>query len=209
MEDGVELAARPRTRDEAGAFHRRLAAEDVLQVEALRAVDIHRIADADDLAVVGRQAACDGQRRKAQIAGDADQREVVAARDLDDAAIDRLAPAIGHDADAHVLVAQHVAHDMGVGDHHVRRNGKAGAVADREEFLVVDANDYDAHHAACGGVDVGRVGLRERRREQGQEGCESGENTSHRCAFWPPNALTARRGMRACEDLRTHACIEL
>ena len=105
MQDGVELTAGACARNEAATFHRRLAAEDVADVEPLGAVDVHRITDAGYLAAVGRQAAGNRQWGQAQIARDPYEREVVAGRNGDKLAINRLAAASGDDADLHHLVS--------------------------------------------------------------------------------------------------------
>ena len=183
VEDGVELAAGPRARDIAAALDRRLAAEDVAQVEPLRAVDIHRIADAGHFAAVGRQAAGQRQRGQPQGAGDADQRQVVTRADRDRLAIDRLAAAAGDDADAQRIVAQGIAQHMRIGHHLVARDGKAGAVADRDQLLAIFADNDHAHHAARGGIDIGRLGLRQHRYEQHQQRGEKGWNASHRAVL--------------------------
>ena len=180
MQDGVELTAGARARNEAAAFHRRLAAEDVADVEPLGAVDIHRITDAGYLAAVGRQAAGNRQRGQAQIARDPYERQIVARRNGDKLAIDGLAAASGDDADLHHLVTQRVAHDMGVRHDLVRGDGEARAVADREQLAILFADDDDAHHAAGGRIDIGRIRMGHRRREEREQGGKEEWKASHR-----------------------------
>ncbi len=183
MQDGVELAAGPRTRYEPTAFDRGLAAEDIADIEPLRTIDIHRIADAGHLAAVGRHPAGQRQRGQAQIPGNADECQIVARQHRDDPAIDRFAAAGRDDADLHSLVTQCIAHHMRIGDHRIASDREAGAMADREQFAVALAHDHHPHHAARGRVDIRGFGVgghgRQQRREQRKQRGDRGEKAGH------------------------------
>ena len=93
VEDGIELPAGAFAGHEATALHRRLAAKEVGNVEALRAVHVHRVPHASHLARTGHRAAGQGEGRQAQISGQPDKRKVVAGTGSDDLAVDRIRPA--------------------------------------------------------------------------------------------------------------------
>ena len=92
MQDGIELAAWPRAGNEPAAFHRRLRIEDVVQIQPLRLINIHGVADRGYFAAVAVGIARNRQRRKAQGPGDFNQRQIIARADRQDFRIIRVVP---------------------------------------------------------------------------------------------------------------------
>ena len=179
VEQGVELTAGARTGEVPTALHRWLRAEDVAEVEPLRTVDIHRIADRDHVAAVARRIGGDGQRRQAQRAGQLDQGEVVARADRKDAGIDRLVAFRRDHADPQAIVHRRCAHHMGVSDNPARGDSEPGTMAERDHLVPLAPDNHHPHHPARSGVDIRRVGTRRSRCEEREHRGEESEQADH------------------------------
>ena len=190
VQHGVEIPARAHSGKEAAAFHRRLALEDVADLQSLRPVHIHRITDRESLAAVRNRPARQRQRWQAQPAGDAQQRKVAARIDRDDFCIAGIRSVRGHDPDAQAIVHHRIAHDMGVGHDPVRRNCPAGAVADGIDLFaigrILGPDDHHAHHAARRRVDIGGFCVERRLEHRDQRGQteKQGEKAGHRRSLY-------------------------
>ena len=167
--------------------------------KALRPVDIHRIADRGNRAAL-RRIARDGERRQAQWLGKFQQGKIVVRADRDEAGIDRFRPLRRDDADGQAIIVHRFLHHMGIGDDPLSAHGKAGAVGDREDFLPVLADNDHAHHAACRGLDIRRIGQcrsgrqRESGKQEGEKGCDAVHIAR---GFYIGCALTASFGTRS------------
>ena len=203
VEHGVEIAAGPHSGKKTAALHRGLAPEDIPDLQPLRPVDIHRIADREGLAAVRNRPARHRKRWQAQSAGDAQQSEVAARIGGDDLGIARIRAVRRHDPDPQAVIHHRVAHDVGVGHDPVGRDRPAGSVADRKDLRAIGRilrpDDDHAHHAACGGVDIGGLGQRRggQRRKKGADAGGKGEKASHRPGLTLRRTLTASFGMRS------------
>ena len=180
VQQRVEFATGSAARQKPLRGHGRLRAENVVRAQALRLVDIHRIADRGHRAGPGRMVSRDGERRQSQRTGGDQQGKVVARADRYHPRIDRISAIRWDDSDRQTLVVQRLAHDVGVGHDMLATHSETGAVADGKHFLAIAPHHNNAHDPARGGFYIGRVGLRGLRRQKHERESDDRDEGAHR-----------------------------
>ncbi len=83
--------------------------------------------------------------------------------------------------------------DVRVGDDLLGRDRKAGAVRHRRQLVAVLLHDYHPHHAARGGVDVRRIGMRREATNSARQARQGSQKAKHRRRLYGTRCFERKR----------------